>query len=101
MVLSDIYLLLGLFLLVWYIWFSREIAEIARNKCQQYCEQHGLQFISIARTKTRIRFSKRQGLYIHAEYLFEFSGDGESAYAGTLIMHSKKVAAFDLPPYKV
>ncbi|WP_371189113.1 DUF3301 domain-containing protein [Thalassotalea maritima] len=101
MVLSDIYLLLAIALVVGYTFYIRDIAERARTVCQQYCKQHRLQYISIARQATRIACNKRRGIFIRCEFVFEFSGDGESAYQGTLIMNNKSVKDFILPPYKI
>ncbi|MDN3651581.1 DUF3301 domain-containing protein [Thalassotalea ponticola] len=101
MVLADIYVLIGLGLLIWYIWSIRELAEIARKLCQRYCDKNELQLISIARQKSRLAFSKRRGVYLDITYQFEFSGDGTSAYCGTLTMHGKTCIDISLPPYKV
>ncbi len=98
---SDVYLLLGFCLLIWYFWFLRNVAEKARSLTEQHCQKQGLQFIAIARSKTRFSSSKRQGIFIKCVFEFEFSGDGESSYKGYLTMNGLKPANFELPPYKV
>ena len=99
--LGDIYILLSLCSVIWYFWYLRNVAETARKLTEQYCEQHKLQYIAIARSKTRLSASKRLGVFIKSEFEFEFSGDGESSYTGILTMNGQKAAGFELPPYKV
>ncbi|OUS32731.1 hypothetical protein A9Q98_01010 [Thalassotalea sp. 42_200_T64] len=98
---AEIYFLLFAFLIVWYFISLRKIAERARALTTQHCEQQGLQFIAIARCKTGVGSSKRQGIFIKSVFEFEFSGDGESSYKGYLTMHGNKPVNFDLPAYKI
>lgn len=98
---TEIYVLLLAFLIIWYFISLRKIAERARILAQQYCKQNSLQFIAIARTKTSVGISKRQGIFIKSIFEFEFSGDGESSYQGYLTMHGNKPLDFELPAYKV
>lgn len=98
---AEIYVLLFAFLIIWYFIFLRKVAERARALAEQHCQQNSLQFIAIARTKTGVGCSKRQGLFIKSVFEFEFSGDGESSYSGYLTMHGVKPFNFDLPAYKV
>ena len=98
---AEIYVLLFAFLIIWYFVFLRKVAERARALAKQHCEQNSLQFIAIARTKTGVGSSKRQGLFIKSIFEFEVSGDGESSYTGSLTMHCVKPINFDLPAYKV
>lgn len=96
----DIYILLGVCIIIWYFYFLRKVAERARALTEQYCEQNGIQFIAIARSKTSLGASKRLGIYLRSTFEFEFSGDGESSYTGTLTMNGVKPNNFDTPPYK-
>ena len=98
---ENIYFLLFICLILWYFAAMRKIAERARALSKQYCEQQNLQFIAIARTSTAIKFTKKHGLHAKTQYEFEFSGDGESSYKGTLIMIGNKADSFDLPVYKL
>ncbi|WP_371372824.1 DUF3301 domain-containing protein [Thalassotalea aquiviva] len=101
MILSDIYILLGVCLGLWYLYHLRNIAEHARKQAQQHCEQLNLQFIAIARVKTRLRFNPRLGPHLRSQFQVEFSSDGESAYQGQLLMLGLKLESFDLPVYKI
>jgi hypothetical protein len=99
--LADIYILLLVCLIIWYFWFLRNVSEKAKVLTEKYCEDASLQFIAIARVKTRFSASKRLGIFIKTVYEFEFSGDGESSYVGHLTMNALKPEGFELPPYKV
>ena len=90
-----------LFCLWWYFIYQRKLAESARQYMQKYCEDHQLQFISIARSRTRLKFDAKRGLYWQNHYGFEFSGDGESRYEGTLVLNGTKVQSVDMPVYRV
>lgn len=98
---TDFYILLAIFLLGWFFVYQRNVAEKAKQSTKQYCEKNGLQFISLARIKTRMGFNKRLGLFWTNHFEFEFSGDGESAYVGTIALQNLKVINIDLPPFRV
>ncbi len=98
---TEIYFLLLVCLIIWYFTFSRNVAERARGLAKQHCEEQGLQFIAIARSKTSIGSNKRQGIFFRLVFDFEFSGDGESSYIGQLVMNGTKPGGFTLPPYKI
>lgn len=84
--------------IVWF-WQIRDYAELARNFAQQYCQNHDLQFISIARSRITLWPGKQRfGL---VEYSFCFSGDKESAYEGSIFVYKGKISKIELPAYKV
>ncbi|NMP33272.1 DUF3301 domain-containing protein [Thalassotalea sp. M1531] len=98
---GDIYLLLGIFLIGWYFWYLRKVAEMARVHAVRYCKQQGLQFISIARQSAKPSFGKREGIYIKSCFEFEFSGDGESSAIGIIHLNGLRLNHIDLPAYKI
>lgn len=98
---AEIYFLLLVCLIIWYFAFSRKVAERARGLAEQHCQQNGLQFIAIARSKTSVGSNKQDGVFIRFIFDFEFSGDGESSYIGKLTMNGIKVGGFELPAYKI
>jgi uncharacterized protein DUF3301 len=98
---ADIYLLLGIFLLVWYFIYLRKIAEAARKQATFYCKKEGLQYIAIARRSSRLRFNKRLGIFWLSIFDVEFSGDGESSYQGAMTLHGLKLIDVELPAYRV
>ena len=97
---AEIWVLLIACTIIWYFNHLRKVAEKARKVATQHCEQLELQFIAIARVKTRFSASKRLGIFVKSDFQFEFSGDGESSYKGILHMHGLKPAGFDMPAYK-
>ncbi|WP_448554636.1 DUF3301 domain-containing protein [Thalassotalea montiporae] len=98
---GDIYLLLGIFLVGWYFWYLRKVAEIAKVHAKRHCEQQGLQLISVFRKSAMPRFNKRQGFYIRSLFDFEFSGDGESSATGTMELYGLKLNDVNMPAYRI
>lgn len=98
---ETVWLGLVFFCIGWHFIHQRKLAESARRFVQNYCEEHQIQFISIAKTRSRIVFDSKQGLTWRNDYRFEFSGDQQSKYDGTLIIQGNKVKDIDLPAYRV
>ncbi len=98
---ADIYLLLAIFLVLWYFIYLRKIAEAARKQAILYCKKEGLQYIAIARRSSRLRFAKQQGIFWHSIFDIEFSGDGQSSYQGTMILHGLRLVDVNLPAYRI
>lgn len=98
--LSDIVVLLILAIIAFQFWRVRGITERANVYLKQYCEQQGLQLISVARHKTRLTIHRGKLDWL-SEFMFEFSGNGEDASIGTLTMKGWQVTDTELPPYKI
>lgn len=98
---ENIYYLLFAFLICWYFIYLRQVSEAGRKHAQRYCKKEQLQFITIARQYTRMSFSKQQGLFVKSAFEFEFSGDGESSFQGTLFLNGNKLDSVELPPYRI
>ncbi|WP_102796598.1 DUF3301 domain-containing protein [Bowmanella denitrificans] len=98
--LADLLLMMVILALAWQFWRVRAMSEKAYGYLQDYCNKQGLQLISLSRRKTRIRpFHGKLDWY--CEFDFEFSGNGEDAYQGSLIMRGMQVTDTQLPPYRV
>ena len=98
--LADIVVLLIVAVVAFQFWRIRAIAEQAKAYLQVYCQRQQLQLISVARHKTRLGFNRGK-LDWHTEFHFEFSGNGEDSYQGTLIMSGLSVLDTQLPAYRV
>lgn len=85
--------------IVWF-WRIRDNAEKVRHFAMQYCQNHHLQFISIAR-KRIILWPHNNNKIGLIEYSFCFSGDKESAYEGLISIYKGKIMNIDLPVYRV
>jgi len=99
--LENIYILLFVCLVVWHFAHMRKIAEQARKHAYQYCKKEGLQFIAIARLKSRLTFTKRHGISWLSDFVFEFSGDGTSKYQGNITLQGMQLENMVLPVYKI
>ncbi len=87
--------------MLWYFIYLRKIAEAARKQAILYCKKEGLQYIAIARRSSRLRFAKQQGIFWHSIFDIEFSGDGQSSYQGTMILHGLRLVDVNLPAYRI
>ena len=98
---ENIFYLLFLSLFFWYFMYLRKVSEAARTFTLNYCQDKELQFISIARQKTKLKFNTKQGWYLYSLYDFEFSGDGQSSYLGSVSLTGLRLNEIDLPAYRV
>ncbi len=99
--LTTIWLGLGVFCIGWHFYYQRQLAEAARSHAHKYCEQQGIQFISIAKISSGLMMVPGKGVRWKNRYLFEFSGDGQSKYEGTLTLLGNQVQTIETPVYKV
>lgn len=98
--LFDILLLCIISAVVFQFWRIRAIAEHAKVYLTHYCEKNQLQLISVARHKTRLGVHRGK-LDWRTEFHFEFSGNGEDSYQGTLHMSGLTIVNTDLPAYRI
>jgi len=98
---ENIYLLLIVCLFLWYFIYLRKVSECALRHIKTYCEKDGLQFISLSRRSSRLRFSKKLGPHWNSTFDFEFSGDGESSYQGIATLEGYKLDDIHVPMYKI
>lgn len=81
-------------------WVLRGISEGAQRFLHNYCQQHQLQLLSMARAKTRPALHKGKLIWKN-EFQFEFSGNGEDASQGTMTMMGYKVLSVETPAYRI
>jgi len=99
----DIYsliILLFIFVIALQFWRLRGISEHTVAFAQRYCQKEGLQFISLARHKTRLHIYRAKPDW-QVNYQLEFSSDGETRYLGTISTHGKQILSVDLPVFRV
>ena len=99
MSLNHLILLFFLLITCWLFWLRRGMAETAKKHIERYCAQHELQVISVSRQKMRLGMVQGKPGW-HAEFAFEFSGNHEDRYLGTLYMQNHFAIKVDVPPYK-
>ena len=98
---ENIYLLLFVFGIFWYFIYLRKVSEVARAQMKRYCDKEQLQFLSIARQSSKLRFNKKFGPHFLSLFDVEFSGDGESQYQGTISLRGYKLESIDFPAYRI
>jgi hypothetical protein len=99
----DIYnliILIALFTIGLQFWRLRGIAESTVKYAKQYCKKEGLQYISLARVKTKLSFHRGKPDWL-IDYQLEFSSDGEMQYNGIIQTHGKDVIKVELPVFRM
>ncbi|MCF6441921.1 DUF3301 domain-containing protein [Pseudoalteromonas luteoviolacea] len=84
-----------------FFWFSRKIAESAREHATQQSEKLNVQLLSVACQKRRLGVLKNGQLGIKSEFLFEFSSDRDNAYKATLYLENQTLVKIDVPPHRI
>ena len=100
MELFEIISALLLALVVWLFWQTRVMAETAKVAINDYCDKHGLQVLTIARTTLKPSRNSNGHFCWKANYQFEFSSDGESYYLGTTTINGQQVLNIETPAYR-
>ena len=100
MTLSSLVILLSLSWIAFQFWRLRGMAEFSMAHAKRYCDQHDLQFLSLARRSTRIS-TFRGKLDWKVVYQLEFSSNHEDAYIGTMTSFGNRVIEMNLPVYKI
>lgn len=98
--LYDLILLMVIALFAVQFWRFRGIAENAQKYLENYCENKGLQLLSVARIKTGLGIYRGK-LDWQSSFIFEFSGNGEDSYQGQIKMSGVRVLETSLPAYKI
>ncbi|MDP2560527.1 DUF3301 domain-containing protein [Psychrobium sp. 1_MG-2023] len=100
MALLEILSLLVLITVVWLFWQTRVMAEIVKTAITDYCEQHNLQLLAVARLKLKPSRNSHGRFCWQAKYQFEFSSDGESYYIGYAVINGKQILNIETPAYR-
>ncbi|MBF7072261.1 DUF3301 domain-containing protein [Glaciecola sp. MH2013] len=100
MTLGPLVILLVLAWIAFQFWRLRGMAEFSIAYAKRYCEKHQLQFLSLARSSTRIS-AFRGKLDWKVVYQLEFSSNHEDAYMGTMTSFGNTVIEINLPVYKI
>lgn len=101
MQLIDIIILIGIFLIVAQFWQLRKQTETAHAYARNYCEKNNIQFIALARKKTKIKLFKRKLIVWRSEFDIEFSGNGEDASSGFMVLEDMRLVDITTQAYPV
>lgn len=97
---GSVILLLVLTSICYGFWLQRKQDERATQLARQLCQQQSLQLLDCGRNSHSIR--KHNGsLHWLTSYHVDFSGDGESRYQAELLLSGMRLAAFNLPAYRI
>ncbi|WP_372872778.1 DUF3301 domain-containing protein [Shewanella sp.] len=94
---TDLLLLLSVFLVAAFFWQLRQMAEIARLFSEKECNRQKVQLLAVAQLSARPTLGSSTGIGWKATYLFEFSTDGINQYRGHIQMLGKKIQKIEWP----
>ena len=100
MALNDLIILLVIIAVGIQFWQIRAKTEMANRFAANYCKQHQLQLLSVARASTRISWYKAK-LVWKCQFQFEFSANRESLNKGSFVMQGKTVTSMDVAAYPI
>ena len=101
MQLIDIVLLIIFFLVGFQFWQLRKQTETAYAYAKDYCERNHIQFIALARKKTQIRWFRKKLFEWRSEFEIEFSGNGEDASSGIMILEDQRLVDISTQAYRI
>ncbi|KJF96680.1 DUF3301 domain-containing protein [Photobacterium leiognathi] len=95
--------LLGILLvaiIAFLFWQQRRQTELAQYFIEQRCKNMGLQLLSFARGKHKLKDHHGKWGW-RTVFIFEFSADGHDAYQGYLEMKRLRASHFFIPPHRL
>ena len=97
---GSVLLLLAIGTVCYLFWMQRKQAERAIVVARQLCQQQQLQLLDCGRSGHSFRKINGRLRFITL-YQVDFSGDGESRYQAELLLSGMRLAAFNLPAYRI
>ncbi|MBU1310587.1 MAG: DUF3301 domain-containing protein [Gammaproteobacteria bacterium] len=97
---GPVLLLLVISSLCYLFWQQRKQDERAVVIARQLCQQQQLQLLDCGRSGHSFRRINGRLRFITL-YQVDFSGDGESRYQAELLLSGMRLAAFNLPAYRI
>jgi hypothetical protein len=100
---SEIAVLLAFAALVWFWFDSMKAREQALVAGPRACERSGLQFLdqTVECISTWPKRNDEGRVVLRRIYRFEFTDNGESRRAGTIVMMGSQVASLTMEPYLI
>lgn len=95
--------LVALVLFAWFAYDALRAREAAIRVARDACKQHGLQLLDDTVQGVRMRFARdTEGIArLRRTFVFDFSDDGVSRRAGSLVMLGTQVESLQLEPYRL
>jgi hypothetical protein len=97
---GSVLLLLLISSICYLFWLQRKQDERAIMLARQLCQQQQLQLLDCGRSGHSFKKINGRLRFITA-YQVDFSGDGESRYQAELLLSGMRLAAFNLPTYRI
>lgn len=100
---SEMLLIAVVVLAVWFVFDTLRAREGATRVAKETCKARGLQFLDDTAQGVRMRLA-RDGdgiMQLRRTFLFEFSDDGVTRRAGSVIMFGNHIESVELEPYRL
>ncbi|WP_413692617.1 DUF3301 domain-containing protein [Psychromonas sp. KJ10-2] len=98
MIIWDLLFILLMVLAGTTIWKLRQQSELAKKITEMHCQKLDLQLLSFSRSRFNFKLGSD---FLQANFVFEFSSDGDNNYQGTLTLNGLVKPRFQLPAYRV
>lgn len=98
---SEIGVLLAFAALIWFWFDSLKVRELALAAGPRACERSGLQFLdqTVECVSFKLARNDEGRIVIRRVYRFEFTDNGESRRAGSIVMMGAEVESLYMEPY--
>ena len=96
---TDLLLILGIFLVAAFFWQLRQMAETSRRFAERESSKQKVQLLSVAMASARPSFGGSTGLCWKAKFFLEFSTDGINRYQAEFIMLHNRILSVDWPVF--
>ncbi|MDH5473183.1 MAG: DUF3301 domain-containing protein [Gammaproteobacteria bacterium] len=100
---DELFILLGIGLIVLYWYDAMHAREMARKASIKACQSSDVAFLDDTVSLVKLRLKKdRYGRFtIYREYQFDFTSDGYSRHHGLTTLYGKQVAGIDLGVFRL
>lgn len=97
----EILVLCAFAALAWFWFDSLKVREHALSAGLRSCERTGLQFLdqTVECVSLRLARNEEGRVVMRRVYRFEFTDNGESRRAGTIVMLGSEIASLTMEPY--
>lgn len=101
--LSDLFLIFGLCLGLWYWLSARTMKEMALQAVRRHCQQMNLELLdeSVVLKGYWLKRDPLGQMRLWRSYVFDFSSTGDDRYQGRIIFLGKHVEAVHIPPHRL
>ncbi len=96
---TDLLLILFIFLIAAFFWQLRQMAETSRKFAERETSRQRVQLLSVAMATARPSIGGATGLCWKAKFVIEFSTDGINQLRSDFVMHHNRIHSINWPVF--